>query len=195
MSVQPPRWTSWMLWEPATASMQASCIGSCVAAICKVAWPPETLPVRSRLRGLEARRHFEMRSIGTASCRAIVRWPYPQEKHFTWLVIASDALRIKGRRHVAGDAQLEVIFRAKPAESCGCQMQVVFTRLGKSMLHLTALQAHAVAEIPVIREHRIAAPVVGRKRKRGSRIPGGRVVRRHGGSNCGNVGIDYFQYP
>lgn len=96
---------------------------------------------------------------------------------------------------MAGDAHLEVVFGTQSAETCGRQMYVVFPGLRISVMHFTTLQGDAVAEIPVIRQHRVAATAVSRKGKSGPRVPGGRMVRLQGGSNCGDVSIDYFQYP
>lgn len=73
-------------------------------------------------------------------------------------------------------------------------MHFVFSGLGIGMMHFTALQRDAVAEIPVIGQHHITVPAVGSKCQRGSRVAGGGVVRRYGGSSCRHVGIDYFQY-
>ena len=93
---------------------------------------------------------------------------------------------------MAGDPQLEVIFPVKSGQASGREMHVVFTRLGIRMIRLSAIEAHAVAEIPVIREHRSPATAMGRKPQRRSRIPFRRMVRGHAGSNRRNMGINYF---
>src|ERR1022692_2757503 len=92
--------------------------------------------------------------------------------------VALVVLRLKGCRHVPGDAQLEMVFRSKPTDTCCGQMNIVFAGPGIGMIHFAAFLVYAVAEIPAIGERRIAAPAVGRKPKRGSRICSGRVIGR-----------------
>ena len=77
---------------------------------------------------------------------------------------------------MARDAHLEVILCSETTETCGHQMHLVFTRLGIGMIHFSTLQGYAVAEIPVIREHCVAAAAVGSEPKRGSRMPSGGLV-------------------
>src|ERR1700733_7146684 len=105
------------------------------------------------------------------------------------------ALRIKDRRHVAGDPHLEMIFHSKPAQTSGYEMYAVFAWLGIGMIHVSALDGHAVAEIPAIRECRGSATAAGREPQRGSRISFRRMVRAHAGSNCRDVAIHYLQHP
>src|SRR5580658_2011169 len=72
-------------------------------------------------------------------------------------LVALDALRIKDGRHMAGDTHLEVIFPLKPGQASGCEMYVVFTRHGIGVIHLSAVDANTVAEVPAIRKHRSSA--------------------------------------
>jgi hypothetical protein len=64
-------------------------------------------------------------------------------------LVALDALRIKGRWHMAEDAQLEVVFTT-PVETGGHEMYIVLSRLRIGMIHFPALPGYAVSEISAL---------------------------------------------